>query len=208
MILVGQYDSPFTRRIAISLSALGISFAHDTRSVFADFDSMRTTNPLGRIPSLILDDGTALIESSAILDWIDQKVGPERALIPLSGPARQKALQTIALATGAVEKIGAAAYERMLRPAQYRWPEWIARCRLQGAGALPVLDGLDWSGRLDQAQISTACLVAYIRMADPALMPRDRYPALESLADRCESLPAFAATQVGAYALPEGNLAR
>jgi hypothetical protein len=91
---------------------------------------------------------------------------------------------------------------------EYRWPEWIARCRLQGAGALPALDGLDWSGRLDQAQISTTCLVAYIRMADPELMPPGRYASLESLADRSEALPAFAATQVGAYALPEGNLAR
>ena len=50
MILVGQYDSPYTRRVAISLRALGIAYEHDTRSVFGDFDSMRKTNPLGRIP--------------------------------------------------------------------------------------------------------------------------------------------------------------
>ena len=68
---------------AVSRSAvLGFAFEHDTRSVFADFDSMRTTNPLGRIPSLILDDGTTLIDSAAILDWLDQQVGPERALLP------------------------------------------------------------------------------------------------------------------------------
>ena len=76
MILVGQYDSPYTRRVAISLMVLGIPYEHDTRSVFGDFDSMRKTNPLGRIPSLILDDGTVLIDSAAILDWIDEKVQP------------------------------------------------------------------------------------------------------------------------------------
>ena len=65
MILVGQYDSPYTRRVAVSLHLLGFDFEHDTRSVFADFDSMRTTNPLGRIPSLILDDGTTLINSAS-----------------------------------------------------------------------------------------------------------------------------------------------
>ena len=85
MILVGQYDSPYTRRVAVSLHLLGFDFEHDTRSVFADFDSMRTTNPLGRIPSLILDDGTTLIDSGAILDWLDQQVGPERALLPPMG---------------------------------------------------------------------------------------------------------------------------
>src|SRR3546814_8641473 len=107
MILVGQFDSPFVRRVAISLRVLGFTYEHDKRSVFGDFDSMRRTNPLGRIPSLVLDaqdgkEGTVLIDSAAILDWLDEKVGPERALIPPAGPARQRALQILALATGAV----------------------------------------------------------------------------------------------------------
>src|ERR1700742_954632 len=106
MILVGQYDSPYSRRVAISLMVLGIPYRHDTRSVFGDFDSMRKSNPLGRIPSLILDDGTVLVDSAAILDWIDESVGPERALLPASGVARRDVLQRIALANGAVDKIG------------------------------------------------------------------------------------------------------
>lgn len=203
MILVGQYDSAFTRRVAISLKVLGFEFEHDRRSVFGDFESMRATNPLGRIPSLILDDGTVLIESAAILDWLDEKVGPERALIPPSGLARRNALQTIALATGATEKIGAAAYERLMRPAQYRWPEWIARCRVQGAGALPLLDKIEWPGRLDQAQITTVVMASYIRMADPELMPRGRYPNLDALTDALEARPEFTATRVESYALPQ-----
>ena len=68
MTLVGQYDSPYTRRVAVSLGLLGFEFVQDARSVFADFDSMRGTNPLGRVPSLILADGTTLIDSAAILD--------------------------------------------------------------------------------------------------------------------------------------------
>ena len=82
MILVGQYDSPFVRRVAVSLRVLGFAYEHDTRSVFGDFDSMRKTNPLGRIPSLVLDTGEVLIDSGAILDWLDQQVGPGRALVP------------------------------------------------------------------------------------------------------------------------------
>src|SRR5262249_33395614 len=119
MILVGQYDSPYTRRVAVSLGVLGFTFEHDTRSVFSDFDSMRTTNPLGRVASLILPDGTVLIDSAAILDWLDQQVGPERALLPPSGPARQQALQRIALATGTIDKVLSGAYERLVRPAPY-----------------------------------------------------------------------------------------
>src|SRR4029077_9844496 len=131
MILVGQYDSPYTRRVAVSLHLLGFDFEHDTRSVFADFDSMRTTNPLGRMPSLILDDGTTLIDSAAILDWLDHKVGPERALLPSDGPARQQALQCIALASGTIDKGMGIGYERLIRPELYRWPDWITRCRTQ-----------------------------------------------------------------------------
>src|SRR3546814_6962420 len=120
MLLVGQYDSPFVRRVGVSLRVLGFDYEHDRRSVFGDFDSMRETNPLGRIPSLMLEDGTVLIDSAAILDWLDETVGPERALIPRAGAERRRALRLIALATGAVDKAGAAAYERIIRPAQYR----------------------------------------------------------------------------------------
>jgi hypothetical protein len=93
--------------------------------VFADFDALRAINPLGRIPSLVLDGGDVLIDSAAILDWLDQTVGPERALVPPAGAERRRALRRIALATGAIDKVGAAAYERMIRPPALRWPEWI-----------------------------------------------------------------------------------
>ena len=85
MILVGQYDSPYVRRVAVSLRVLGFDYEHDTRSVFADFDAMRQVNPIGRIPSLVLDGGEVLIDSASILDWLDQTVGPERALVPPGG---------------------------------------------------------------------------------------------------------------------------
>lgn len=207
MILVGQYDSPFVRRTAISLRVLGFAYRHDTRSVFGDFDSMRKTNPLGRVPSLILDDETVLIDSAAILDWLDQRVGPARALVPPAGEARRRALQRIALATGVVDKFGAAAYERIIRPAQFRWPEWIERCHTQGQGALAALAAEEWPAEapLDQAAISTACAIRYVRLADPEQMPPGRYPALDVLSDRCEARPEFKATCPADYAVPKGT---
>jgi len=139
MILVGQYDSPYVRRVAVSLRVLGFAYEHDTRSVFADFDAMRAINPLGRIASLVLDDGEVLLDSAAILDWLDQTVRPGRALLPQAGAERRRALRLIALATGAIDKVGAAAYERMIRPSALRWPDWMERCRTQGAGAIAAL---------------------------------------------------------------------
>jgi glutathione S-transferase len=207
VILVGQYDSPFVRRVGVSLRHLRLAYEHDTRSVFGDFDAMRALNPLGRIPSLVLDGGEVLIDSAAILDWLDERVGPERALVPPAGPARRLALKLIALATGAIDKIGAAAYERLFRPTALRWPEWIERCRAQGTGAIEALAKEAWpaGARLDQAQITAVCMLRYVRMADPERLPPGRYPTLDALSDRCEALPEFQATYPAAYALPKNE---
>jgi glutathione S-transferase len=203
MILVGQYDSPFVRRVAVSLRTLGFAYEHDVRSVFGDFDAMRRINPLGRIPSLVLD-GEVLIDSAAILDWLDQEVGPARALLPVSGEKRRRALRLIALATGAIDKIGAAAYERLIRPSALRWPDWIERCRTQGQGAIAALAAEPWPAQapLDQAQITTACMLRYVRLADPEALPPDRHPSLDALSERCEALPEFRTTFPAEYALP------
>lgn len=204
MILVGQYDSPFVRRVAISLRVLGFTYEHDTRSVFSDFDSMRTTNPLGRIPSLSLDSGETLIDSAAILDWLDREVGPERALTPASGPARTRAMQLIALATGGIEKFGAENYESIIRPEAYRWPYWIARLHTQGLGALTALEREDWGAKppLDQVQISTGCLLGYLALTQPTTL--HDFPKLSAFWDRCTAMPEYIATSVEDYGVPKG----
>src|SRR5690242_671792 len=125
MILVGQFDSPYVRRVAISMILLDLPYERDTRSVFADAEAMRRINPLGRSPSLVLDDGEVLIASAAILDHLDESVGPDRALLPPRGAPRRRALRTIALATGAIDKAGAIVYEQTLRPTDKRLPAWL-----------------------------------------------------------------------------------
>jgi glutathione S-transferase len=207
VILIGQYDSPYVRRTAISLRVLGLAYTHDTRSVFGDFDAMRQVNPLGRIPSLQLDDGTVLVDSAAILDWIDETVGPQRALLPRAGIARRDALQRMALATGVIDKIGAANYERMIRPSAHRWPEWIDRCVVQGTGGLEALARLAWpaDAPIDQAQITTACALRYVTLTSPELMPPGRYPKLDALSARCEARPEFKATYPADYAVPRSD---
>jgi glutathione S-transferase len=206
MILLGQYDSPYVRRVAVSLRVLGFDYQHDTRSVFGDFDAIRGINPAGRIPALVLDDGEVLVDSVAILDWLDDSVGPERALVPPRGIERRSALRQIALASGAIDKIGAATYERLMRPEALRWQEWIARCRTQGLGAFSALAAESWpaNSAFDQAKITTACALFYARMADPQTVPLGRFPVLDRLSAECEERPEFAATRPMEYAIPRG----
>jgi glutathione S-transferase len=200
MQLVGQYDSPYVRRVAISLHLLGLPFTRNTISVFADADEMRRINPVVRIPSLILDDGEVLVDSAAILDHIDETVGPERALLPPRGAERRRALRIVALATGAIDKAGAVVYERTLRPVDKVHPPWIERCQGQLAGALDVLEALprpSWlmGERLMQPDITVAAMLGYLRLRLQDALPAGRYPGLERLSAACEALPAFIAAR-------------
>lgn len=207
MLLVGQYDSPFVRRVAVSLRLLGIPYEHSTLSVFADAETMRRINPLGRVPSLRLDDGEILIDSGVILDWLDETVGPERALLPVSGPSRRQALRRIALATGIADKAVQGAYERLLRPAELRWPTWMERCRAQVTSGLDALEaeaGEGWMGgqRIMQPDITAACMMGYLGLADPGLLEAGPWPRLRALAARSETMPEFAATRPAEYKVP------
>jgi glutathione S-transferase len=203
MLLVGMFDSPFVRRVAVSLKRLDIDFEHADWSVGRDFDRIRAYNPLGRVPTLVLDDGAALIESSAILDYIDELVGPGRALLPRSGPERRAALKLMAVAVGAAEKCVAQVYEEAFRPPEKRHAPWVERCHSQMLGAAAEMDRVcaargaaDWlvGGRCTQADITATC--AFTFMSNTQRLPADpaRFPAWRAHAARCEALPEFRAT--------------
>ena len=138
MILIGQYDSPFVRRVAIALELYGLAYEHRTWSTFGDAELLAPFNPLRRVPTLVLDDGESLIDSFVILDWLDESVGPERALIAPHGPTRRAALKICALATGLADKAVALLYEHILH--KETSPIWTERCRVQIADVLDVLE--------------------------------------------------------------------
>jgi glutathione S-transferase len=195
--LIGHYDSPFVRRVGVSLHALGMTFERDLLSVFRDAEEMRALNPLVRVPALVLDEGECLIDSAAILDHLDEVVGSERALLPAQGKARRDALQTVALATGLGDKTVAIAYERR-RPSDKIDAGWIDRCRTQQDGALAALETHYASAapagpRLMQPEITVACMLGYIRLRQPDSLRAGRYPRLEALSVRAEADCAFIA---------------
>jgi glutathione S-transferase len=196
LTLVGHYASPYVRRVAVSLRLLGFDFALETREPLAQPEALRARNPVGRVPALVLADGEVLIDSAAILDWADEQVGPARALMPTGGAARRRALRLVALATGAIDRIGAANLERRIRPEPYRWPERISRSLTLGRAAIEACAAEAWDDApIDQAAITTACMVAYVRTSAPDVWPAGAWPTLEALGERCEALAAFAAAR-------------
>lgn len=202
--LIGMFDSPFVRPVAISMKLFGMPFEHLNWSVGKDFDRIREYNPLGRVPTLVLDDGEALMEASAILDFLDERAGPERALLPKSGHERRTALRLIAIATGATEKGRDQMYERIYRPKE-KWHEpWLARCRMQMHGALAELErhvaqsgATSWlvGGRMTRADIQVTCFFTLLTDSLAAEFKPGDYPALRAFVARCETLPEFVETR-------------
>ena len=214
MLLIGMFDSPYVRRVAVSLKRLELPFEHGNWSVGADFERIRHYSPLGRVPVLVTDDGVALTESSAILDAIDDMVGPRRALLPPSGGARREALRLMALATGAGEKARDQLYERMVRPPEKYHEPWVARCRDQMHGALGLLEdacreraAASWlvDDRLTQADITVACIGTFLGESLGAFGESGRYPLLAAHVRRCESLPEFRSTHAPWFAAAMGS---
>jgi glutathione S-transferase len=199
VILIGQYDSPFVRRVAIALRLYGIAYEHRPWSTFGDADRIAPLNPLRRVPTLVLDDGEALIESGTILDHLDEIVGASHALIAGAGAPRRHALKVCALATGLADKAVSLIYERVLH--QTTSDQWVVRCRTQIADVLTVLEASRadratpyWFGAtISHADIAVACALRFTREAHPGLFDEARWSALAEHAARCEDLPEFRA---------------
>ncbi|MEA2940437.1 MAG: hypothetical protein QOD09_966 [Bradyrhizobium sp.] len=197
MILIGQFDSPFVRRVGIALRLYDLPFEHRPWSTFGDADKIAPYNPLRRVPTLVLDDGAVLIESTAILDYLDERVGPSRAMIAENGPRRREALKVCALATGLGDKAVSLVYERLLH--REKSEVWMKRCETQIAGVLDALEAerakrksAYWFGdKIGHADIAVACVIRFAREAHPGVFDARRWPALAAHADRCEALPPF-----------------
>lgn len=201
MILIGQYDSPFVRRVGIALTLYGIGFEHRPWSTFGEADRIRPFNPLTRVPTLVLDDGEVLIDSHIILDHLDSLVPADRAMFPRVEPARRRALKVASLATGLGDKAVTLFYEKRLH-AQVS-DAWVERCRTQIGAVMAALEGdragrgsAYWFGdRIGHADIAVACVLRFVADAHPGLMPMERFPALAAHAARLEALPVFGQIQ-------------
>ena len=201
MILIGQYDSPFVRRVGIALTLYALPFTHRPWSTFGDAEKIRPYNPLVRVPTLALDDGEVLIESHGILDYLDSLVPADLAMFPAAEPARHRALKIAALATGLADKAVSLFYEQRLHGEVSAF--WVERCRAQIGAVLVALeadraDGTDayWFGpRIGHADIAVTAALRFLAEAHPGLASMAEFPALAAHAARLEALPAFQAIQ-------------
>ncbi len=203
MKLFGNYLSPYTRRVGVTLHQYGLPFELENLSVFVTPDPVKAYNPVVRIPTLVLDDGDAVFESTIILDAIDEMVPESDRLVPPNGPDRRNILRIAATATGTMDKAVFAFYERRFHPEEKVHEPWIEHNDAQVRGGLTALNDhaakageSGWLGGapgLTLADIATAIAFTFANKVRPNLDVAATYPALAAFAARCEALPAFTA---------------
>ena len=196
MILIGQYDSSFVRRVGIALRLYRFDFEHRPWSVFSDAAALGAINPLGGVPVLVLDDGAVLVDSKMMLDHLDSLVSPTARLWP--APAQHlDARRITALATGLADRFISLFYERRLHDVAS--PILTARREGQIRATLTVLEAerrarpTDWlfGPDLTHADIALACTLRHLRDSAPDQFDANNLPALVSHASRAEALPVF-----------------
>lgn len=200
MQLIGMLDSPFVRRVAITARFLGLPYEHNPLSIFRGYDEFRMINPLVKVPTLVLDDGEMLVDSTLIIDYLESVCAKGRSLMPRNDADRTTALQIIGVALVAMEKVAQLIYEKTQRPKELQHARWIERLSEQLLSAVAQMeafvgDGSAWLTGTDigQADISVAVAWRFTQHAVPWRISADEYPGLVAFSRRAEALPEFIA---------------
>jgi glutathione S-transferase len=198
MILRSSPASPFARKVRIAAAILGLDrdVTIEPADTVEPSDSLRRQNPLGKIPVLILDDGTALYDSPVILEYLDHRAGGGR-IIPTAPAARFAALCQGALCDGILDAAILRVYEGRWRPPEHHVAKWVEHQAGKMTRALAALEaeppGLDTPPHV--GQITAACALGYLDLRFEGTWRRD-YPRLVAWLDRfAAAVPSFAATR-------------
>lgn len=201
MQLIGMLDSPYVRRVAICLKLLGLPYEHRSLSVFRTFDEFSAINPVVKAPTLVADDGTVLMDSTLILQYLESLVDAERRLVPMAPEARLRALRLTSLALAACEKSVQLVYERELRPSEKRHSPWTDRVRTQLHAAFQALE-LELAqvplvatpDQIGEHGVTVAVAWRFHQLMLPEIDFGDQFPELANFSAQAEALPAFRET--------------
>jgi glutathione S-transferase len=201
LTLISSPTSPYARKVRVVLAEKRIEYRHVEMSPWTEDLAVHAYNPLGKVPVLVQDDGTALYDSRVIVEYLDQS-SPVSRLIP--EPSRQRLLvkRWEALADGVCDAVLAIVVERR-RPAELQSEEWIGRQRRKiadGVGALArELDDKTWCNGegYTLADIATGCALAYLDLRHTELPWREAFPNLGRLAEKLSRRASFQDTAAG-----------
>lgn len=197
LVLRSSPASPFGRKV--KLAALELGLMDRIEIVTADTtdpaDSLRHQNPLGKIPALLLEDGTALFDSRVILDYLDHLAGGGR-IIP-AGEARFAQLRLQALADGLCDAALLQVYEGRFRPEEGRNANWLAHQAGKVSRALATLEAAPpaFEGRPRIGEIALACALGYLDLRFEGRWRAEHPKLVAWLDDFAARVPAYESTR-------------
>jgi glutathione S-transferase len=198
MILRFSPSSPFVRKVRIAAGLLGLDDKITLRPVDLNdaADSIRTQNPLGKIPALVLDDGDVLYDSRVILEYLDDLAGGGR-ILPREPDKRFAALRLQALCDGILDAALLLVYESRYRPPEMKVQSWVDRQHDKVKRALDALEAAPpaLAGMPDVGQITLACALGYLDLRLAGVW-RKGHPNLVAWLDTFAArVPPFEATK-------------
>lgn len=199
MKLIGSLASPYVRKVRVTLAEKGIDCPFVLENVWAADTTILKVNPLGKVPCLILDDGSALYDSRVICEYLDS-LKPQNPLIPAAGPARIAVRRWEALGDGVLDAIVLVRLEEIQREPEERSEKWVLRQMAKVEAGLAVmakdLGKHAWcvGEAFTLADITVGGCLGYILFRYPSIDWRGRYPNLAALYDKLMQRPSFAAT--------------
>jgi glutathione S-transferase len=209
MKLIGMLDSPYVRRVAVSLQMLGLPFEHQSLSVFSTFEQFKHLNPVVKAPTLLADDGTLLMDSTVILQYAEFIAMPTARRTPTMPRELLRSQHLLGLALAACDKAVQIVYEHHVRPAEKLHQPWLSRVTAQLLSALDVLEAalrqqpLDaTSAAMPPAGVMIAVTWHFIQHMLPDVAGAAAYPALADYSRQAEALPEFQAAPHGAGTYP------
>lgn len=198
LILRTSTSSPFVRktRIAAIMLALMDRVRLEPSDTLDPADSVRKQNPLGKIPTLILEDGAALYDSRVILEYFDTLAGSGR-ILPSSGKERFEALRLQTIGDGIMDAGVLRIYEGRFRPVEKHEPKWIEH---QTEKITRALDALEQSPpplepMLHVGHIAIACALGYLDFRFDGIWRKSHPKLAKWLNDFASRVPAFAETK-------------
>ena len=195
MKLVGVYLSPYVRRVAAALISRGLPYEHEPVNGYREYETASRYNPVGKVPSLVLDDGEILIDSGAIIDYLNELM-PSAPLIPAGSSARRATLKLAAIGYGVAEQ-AISLYGRGRTAPEADTKRWWAQIH----GGLRALDEAAREGGplrakpLDAAAITAVVTVELLALLHPNIELLPNFPALAALAAEQRDAAPFAQTR-------------
>jgi glutathione S-transferase len=200
--LIGTFDSPFVRRVGISLTSLGVAFEHRPISLFKGFADFAAANPAVKAPTLVTDDGQVLQDSNLILQYLELVAPDGKSLLPEHPERLPFELHLIGFALAGCEKAVQTVYETKLRPPERQDTRWLDRVGKQLRGAFGALERSlaqrpePFESRLTQANITVAVAWRFVEYALPGTLDPDDHPNLAAHTARAEERPEFKAVRL------------